>query len=245
MSNLSFLIIDIYSDTATFRIPEYHNYHKTLPLPPFTTLVGLAGAALGLDYSGSQKYFEENKFYLGVFGKSDGFTRDLWKALSSKKENRDTIIKREVNIKNKYLIVYGSESSQKIDELYKAFTNPKFSLTMGSSDSLAKIIHLEIIDHNSIEETNIFQNCILFGIPLSHLHLDIENLKEGEKYVFKTSYAPISFNLPKSFNFPEKDIRKIKERCEYIFVRFMVKSDIKLPTVKYKFLNIPFFEHNI
>ena len=33
--------------TASFRVPETHTFHQTLPLPPKTTIIGMIGAALG------------------------------------------------------------------------------------------------------------------------------------------------------------------------------------------------------
>lgn len=78
------LVIEAVSITASFRIPEYHNFHKSLPLPPVTTLVGLVGAVLGLSYNNAQLYFSDRSIRIGIQGVSEGHYHDLWKALSSK-----------------------------------------------------------------------------------------------------------------------------------------------------------------
>jgi len=44
------LTLDVWAQTASFRIPEQHTFQPTLPLPPITTLIGLMGAALGLTF---------------------------------------------------------------------------------------------------------------------------------------------------------------------------------------------------
>ncbi|NJN33797.1 MAG: CRISPR-associated protein Cas5 [Saprospiraceae bacterium] len=50
-------LIQVQSQTATFRNPEFQNFHKSFALPPPTTIVGLAGAALGFDAKAAQDFF--------------------------------------------------------------------------------------------------------------------------------------------------------------------------------------------
>jgi CRISPR-associated Cas5-like protein len=42
------LLVTVRAPVASFRRPLDHNYQRTLPMPPPTTLLGIAGAALGL-----------------------------------------------------------------------------------------------------------------------------------------------------------------------------------------------------
>jgi CRISPR-associated Cas5-like protein len=39
--------IQVRASVASFRRPPGHNYQRTLPMPPPTTLLGITGAALG------------------------------------------------------------------------------------------------------------------------------------------------------------------------------------------------------
>jgi len=64
--------------TASFRVPETHTFHQTLPLPPKTTVIGMIGAALGLDLENAYRYVDENEISTGVYGKHKGIMRDLW-----------------------------------------------------------------------------------------------------------------------------------------------------------------------
>jgi len=45
---MEYFVLEIITNTATFRNPDFQNFHKTLNLPPPPTLIGFAGAALGL-----------------------------------------------------------------------------------------------------------------------------------------------------------------------------------------------------
>lgn len=51
-------VIEIRSVTASFRNPEFQNFHKSFRLPPPTTLIGLAGAALGLSPKSAQDFLK-------------------------------------------------------------------------------------------------------------------------------------------------------------------------------------------
>jgi len=133
---MNYLILKIWTQTASFRIPEFQNFHKSFLLPPPTTVVGLAGAALGLSPKSSQDFFDESSIKIGVFGKSDGFAKDLWKYNDFKV---GSVIKREIYFFNQYVVVFASENSETIENLGSSFKNPKYALTFGTSDALAKI----------------------------------------------------------------------------------------------------------
>jgi CRISPR-associated Cas5-like protein len=45
------LAVQVRAPTASFRRPLDHTYQRTLPLPPPTTVIGLAAAALGISAS--------------------------------------------------------------------------------------------------------------------------------------------------------------------------------------------------
>ena len=72
-------VVEIKSQTASFRDPNFQNFHKTLDLPPPTTIIGLSGAALGLSPLQSQDFFEDGDFQIGIYGNYDGRCNDTWK----------------------------------------------------------------------------------------------------------------------------------------------------------------------
>src|SRR5665811_806593 len=75
--------------TASFRVPETHTFHQTLPLPPKTTIIGMIGAALGFNLETAHKYVEQNKIFVGIYGKHKGMMKDLWnyRKLTGKEKN--------------------------------------------------------------------------------------------------------------------------------------------------------------
>ena len=67
-----------YAETASFRVPETHTFHQTLPLPPRTTIVGVLGAAMGLEFMEAMSWVDKNEIWVGIRGKATGFMRDFW-----------------------------------------------------------------------------------------------------------------------------------------------------------------------
>ncbi|MCD4779103.1 MAG: CRISPR-associated protein Cas5 [Candidatus Omnitrophica bacterium] len=242
MENKKYLIVKAVSETASFRIPEYHNFHKTLPLPPFTTLIGLAGAALGKEYRDAQEFFKVNEFSLGVSGRMFGRATDLWKAKSTKKKNTEgTVIRREFNYGNQYSLVFAGNKST-IELLANAFNYPEYPLSMGLSDSLLKVINVQVLDDKCLCDSNHLQHCILLGNFMDHISFDLDLDK---KYVFTPITSPVSYNLPNAFIFFDDGSRKIKGRQEYTFIGNQVCFEKKMMCVDGCGEKIPIFEHSI
>jgi CRISPR-associated protein Cas5t len=136
---MTFCIVEFLTQSATFRHPDFQNFHKTLLLPPPSTLIGLAGAAMGLTYKQSQDFFYENDISIGIYGSSNGYTKDLWKFRTKDEKKPLSIISKEILVKNHFIVVYGCENKNITEKIKKAFSNPIYALTLGNSDSIAKI----------------------------------------------------------------------------------------------------------
>lgn len=143
-------VVEIWAQTASFRDPEFQNYHRSLELPPPTTVIGMAGAALGLSPAMAQDFFDLNEIKIGVFGKSKGKAKDLWKYNNRTSKmwlhhpNFDgSIVHRDILMFNYLLLAFQSDASEAIGRIYEAFSSPEFAVAMGSSDSLAKILRVE------------------------------------------------------------------------------------------------------
>jgi CRISPR-associated protein Cas5t len=240
MNKSSFLVIVAKSETASFRIPEYHNYHKTLPLPPPTTVAGLAGAALGIDFQAVQMYFLENKISMGICGKSKGFFSDLWKItpIKSKKLVVSSVIRREFLFRNDYLLVFGGEEAV-ISEMKKAFVYPKYALTMGNSDSLLQIKKVIILDKAQLQTERRLVNCLVKGSQRGEKTL--AGMEEGKLYRFSTFQTPQVYNLPILFDFNENQIRTIAKRQEYSFIGNPVILEEEQEVLEFNGIKIPLF----
>lgn len=241
-NNKKALVVEAVSNTASFRIPEFHNYHKSLPLPPVTTIVGLVGAVLGLDYENAQNYFSKRNIAIGVSGSSKGHFTDIWKTLSSKTKIRDTVIKKEYHYGNKYYFAFLSDENT-ILELQNAFKWPVYPTVIGSSDSLLKIVKLNFIAEPLITDTEYLENCILIGNYQHSVQINLDHMEVGKIYRYTPLSAPQVYNLPVGFVFQENGSRKISSKSEITFIGLQVKSDIPFKSLKYDTINIPYFMH--
>jgi CRISPR-associated protein Cas5t len=166
--NYEIFILEILTQTSTFRNPEFQNFHKTLDLPTPTTIIGLAGAALGLSPKASQDFFNKNIFFFGVYGKSYGKTKDTWKYTNTTKSIElanyhpnylGSVITKEILFKNNFIICFGTENLEAYEELLNAFYSPIYSLTLGNSDSLAFIKRIETTEKET--ENDVIKHCII------------------------------------------------------------------------------------
>ena len=109
-------IIHAKASVASFRIPEAHTFQKTLPLPPYTTLIGLLGAALRLSFEEACRWVEEHAIQMGVAGTHQGDFKDLWKIQKIKnKKMESSILLKEYLYDVSLQIVYGSSSQEDAD----------------------------------------------------------------------------------------------------------------------------------
>lgn len=232
---MKFCIVEIKSQTATFRNPEFQNFHKTLPLPPPTTMIGLAGAALGLGPLASQEFFENTDFYIGVCGNTKGIAKDLWKYNDFKS---GSIILRELMFNNDFVCTFGSEDLEKVNQIGEAFLNPKFALTMGSSDSLAKIVRVRFANQ-TIMSKNI-DECILEGDVVTEV---LDNAAIDPIFSIYSTSEPIAIDVPTRFGYKEEyGIRSVTQRKTLSFVTKPMELNVEKKGVLYDDYFIPIFK---
>lgn len=136
------LAVRVRAPVASFRRPLDHNYQRTLPMPPPTTLLGIAGAALGLS---DQKLWAPDSPIRGLkvsvwMEAEPGRARDLWTVLKIKNariEARSPYF-RELLFFARYALLYGGERTL-LKELERAFQEPVYPLSLGREDELALV----------------------------------------------------------------------------------------------------------
>jgi len=207
------VFIDLKAETASFRDPGGQLYHNCLPLPPFSTLVGIAGAALGISFEEGLNYFRENKIKTGVFGSNQGMGRDLWNYC--KIVNNDVkkdIVNREFLTNLELSIFYCSNSKNCIEEIRQAFLDPDFCLTIGNSDDLVFIKRVSFctqvrqVISNKIHNYLGLNGYTLFpGDVSDNYKLNWDVIKSFPLHV-KVS-APVIKKLPVDYKF-DKQVRK-------------------------------------
>ncbi|CAK7076077.1 CRISPR-associated protein Cas5 [Tissierella sp.] len=211
------LIVSLYAMTASFRDPNTHLYQETIIAPPPTTIVGISGAALGKKFEDALEYFKRNTISVGCRGQSRGLGKDLWNysKISGKTVKKDILMREflyDINID----IFIGCKDSDIIKELYQAFINPFFALTLGNSDELVKISNIEICNDVSIIECKDIRNTWICGNYINDFELDWEKVKALP--IKSTIRPPIIKNLPIDFKFNDNDEREATRFSKFTFL---------------------------
>lgn len=238
------LIIEFKCQTASFRNPNFQNFHKSLELPPPTTIIGLAGAALGLTPLQSQEFFEDSSFKFGISGVYKGKCSDTWKYNKGIRDMRlydpgldGSIIQKEYLINTTFLIAFSSENEGAIENLKEAFENPVYALTMGNSDSLAFVKNIEIKAESA--DSEVIENCFIQGNVLN----DVMSLAEKGKLEFSVySNETLTYDLPIRFDY-ENDYgkRTISKIETYSLIKEKMKLNFKVHGLRYREQFIPLF----
>lgn len=225
------------AETVSFRDPGGQLYHACLPLPPYTTLVGIAGAALGLNFSDSMRYFKEKRIFAGVLGHSQGQGKDLWnytkRTVYDEPKERNDIVLREFLFRLNVVLFYAAEETKVIDELERAFPHPVYALTLGASDDLVKVISIERHEKVETVSTKDLRNTVLRGDISSHYRFDWEEIKKSP--IKLTLKGPVVKNLPVDFEFDSHDARKGSKYQVFSFINSMIK--LKENMLAYQFGN--------
>lgn len=212
---LYYLSLELRSNIASFRNPDFQNFHKSFILPPPTTLIGLAGAALGFNPLESQNFFDDHCIYAGVSGGFKGKSTDLWKYRDAQGRS---IIRRELLFFNHYSVVYASESEEIAKKIEDAFINPVYALSLGPSDSL---VHVK-------KEIRTGYADFLYHAPSDHSLVSgdvtveaFQKVLEYESFKFRIDHRDaVVANLPVRFQYEAAfGMRRIKERKVFSFVQ--------------------------
>lgn len=222
--------------TASFRSPETHTFHKTLPLPPKTTIIGMMGAAMGLSLEEIHNLVEDQGFLVGVYGFNKGLMRDLWnyRKLTGKEKNytendiknrkQYSILIREYLFDNLFIFYFGCNELEKLEHLRSAFLSPVYPLTVGNSDDLFKICEIGDITEEKECKLNKFEYTVLPGNMSRFYKNDIDF---SQLPIVKTVNTPQVFLLPTRFTFEGKE-RRVSERQKFTFISTPVKLKIEI-----------------
>lgn len=233
---MKYCIVEIKTQTATFRNPEFQNFHKTLPLPPPTTMVGIAGAAMGLSPGASQSFFEESDFVMGSYCKNGGVTTDLWKYNDFADRS---IILKEVLFQNEIILVYGSENISKVDKLKESFINPVYSLTLGNSDSLAKVVAIK--EEFDIIESDEVAHCLVEGDIIEEV---LSNSTNGLDFSIYSTSDPVALDLPTRFTYSDEyGMRSVRQRKQFSLITTGMKLNVKKTGISYHGHFVPLFKY--
>lgn len=220
--------------TASFRLPETHTFHQTLPLPPKTTIIGMVGAAKGLGLEDSHKFIEDNNVLIGITGNHNGIMKDLWnyrKITGKEKHYTDEDIKNRRHYSvliREYLfyfnlsLFFGAAKRDTLSDLRESFKSPVYALTIGNSDDLFKILTVSNLIEAETTECRNFENTVLPG-AFATAYKPVIDLKTAP--VTKRVTAPQVYLLPSKFSFTGEE-RRVAERKPFTFVGSPVELNV-------------------
>ena len=220
----------------SFRQPDFHTYHKTLPLPPKTTVAGMIGGALGISPEMvNNEWLINNRFRMGVVGYSNGKASDLWqirkyeskqiKAFEKGTEStpyKTAVIVRELLYASVFILYLHFEKDDDFELVLDKIQNPEWALSLGREDELILVKEIKQVD---LEEkpNHIFFNTVL-PIDLSTTSYEIDiNAPNLSKNLMNE--APNVVKLPVTFTYSEKN--QAREACEFQTFTFVHNMPVK------------------
>lgn len=237
-------VVDIVCQTASFRNPDFQNFHKSLELPPPTTIIGMAGAALGYSPLMVQEFFDHSQFEIGIYGTYRGKCKDTWKYNKGIRDMRlynpgldGSIVQKEFLIFSRFLIAFSSQNEIALNQLCQAFSNPVYALTMGNSDSLAKITQIKEDAINT--EADEIENCFVQGDVVKNV-MRLANTGNLSFSIY--SNDTLTYGLPLRFDYEDDYGRRMVSKTEtYSLIGNKMKTNFKLKGLNYKNHFIPLF----
>ena len=211
---LHYVLLELSSITASFRNPDFQNFHKSFSLPPPTTVVGLAGAAMGLDPLQAQMYFDNNEVLVSISGKFTGKSNDLWKYNDFK---NGSVILREILFGGKISLVFASANETVVKQLKDSFLTPVYALSWGPNDSLLRIGK----DVFTGKAEDIISNPPAFSLVEGDVVSEaFEQVKTSANFNFSmTDRSASAVSLPTRFNYESgHSVRRVQEKRLFSFV---------------------------
>lgn len=194
------IYIEIRGLTASFRVPYMYKYHRSLPLPPYTSIVGMFGAAIGKDMATAQEIFKSLNLKVGIAGSFAGGCNDTWRVLTTKNPEND-VVERQILFKPKYhIIFYGDESSIRFCE--RAFRCPVYPLSLGRPDDIANVI-VRDVSVGEPEDLADLCNTVVVGVPSAQVDenlFDIDDPKDPGPCILLYR-LPVHFRFENGFTY--------------------------------------------
>jgi CRISPR-associated protein Cas5t len=219
------LAVKVRATVASFRRPLDHNYQRTLPMPPPTTLIGIAAAALGL--SDRQLWASDNplrRLKVSVWIDNEpGRARDMWTVLKIKGNRiaERSPYFRELLFFPRYTLLYGGDEDL-LHRLAQAFRDPAYPLSLGREDELMLVDEIAMAEAQDGDPR--FEGTVLPG--------DIRQMK-GVQFVVKPTVPfepPLVETLPLRFRVDDRGVRHPEEIKPLSFLP--LGMEMIVPTVK-------------
>jgi len=209
--SLKALRLDVEGDFNSFRVGHLLQYQRTYLFPPKPTLVGLLGAALGLEDTQLVQLYKDIKTGIVLCG-HQGFARDLWgiTKLKTGGEAERAVVVREMLHRSRYRIFYAPSKPSgavKLQDMEAAFTDPTYPLTLGRSDELIMVRSHCITDLKPAEK-GVYYRCTVLPFDYRKRKHDLEKVATSKDSSLE---LPQVFTLPSSYSYDKTCKRSVAE----------------------------------
>lgn len=220
---MAIVIVEAVSPMSSWRPPEALTYHRSLPLPPYTTQVGMLGACMGFSLQDAFQFVADHQLRLGVGGWHRGKARDLWKFQKLKDNNEVTsdVLLREMWVESRLIFVLEIPEAEIAEQVAGGFRTPKYPLTAGPSDALLHAQNVQIREAIPQSERRIHHTLVYREIT-PHYH-PFEHIKDVP--ISRTVQGPSVENLPTGFHFDGDGLRRLAGRAVMSYVGDAIEID--------------------
>jgi len=207
----------------SFRVPEFHTYHKTLLFPPKTTICGMLGAALGYSpQEVNQKLLPKLKIAI-LIDAIHGEAKDLWKikkvtnyskgdeniedcVVLGNKSYYGAVLLRELLYQPEYTFYVYSADTELLNKIFHSLQNPQWALSLGREDELVKLKILpEWIEVEEEQEQWFTDTVLPFDVNKKSYELDPTSIEAKDRT--KRIIPPMIYKLPMAFDYDEDGVR--------------------------------------
>lgn len=211
----------------SFRQADFHTYHKTLPLPPKTTVAGMIGAALGLSPQVvNDEWLKPARFQVGIVGKAGGKANDLWqirkyegKTMKAFEKGevpapyKTAVIVRELLFGSSFCLYFFLPDETDKELLIKGLLLPKWALSLGREDELIRIEQLKEVELTTVDG-HFFKHTVIKYPQEYELDKDFMEESAGKNLM---ASAPTAQRVPTSFSNPGY-AREAESFEHYLFI---------------------------
>lgn len=218
---MKFLKVKCTGGFNSYRQPDFHTYHKSLPLPPKTTIAGMLGGALDLSPEEVNTNWLLNKrLKIGIVGKGHGKVKDLWRIRKYKGKSLNfttSPLVREIHFASQYILYFECSDDKDYDVIQSALSNPKWALSLGREDELVKIISMNQVNLEIVENTTLKNTVVGFDVNEEGYEIDEDFLLSSIDGNL-LNLRPVIVRLPVSFKYEEDHSRNALEYQVFSFV---------------------------
>jgi len=236
------LKVDLYAPVVSFRDPGAQLYHDTLPLPPPTTLLGMAGAALGKTFEEVLSWAKSVELLVGCIGTSAGKGKDLWNYIKIKADKKSDEPTRAVILRTfladfKLSAYYACEDDNAITSLCNAFLQPQYVITVGTSDEIAKITGVTMYENVTVKNDSNVCNTWVCGDYSRMFKFDWKKVQAIP--IAETLRPPLAKKLPVDFSIGTDNVRKASRFLTITFLGDKQQLVEEVPVYKFSEQSVP------